>query len=145
MRKTLLLPAVLALGLARPAGAQTLSPLGVWVNPENKTATFEIYQCGDALCGRIATAVNDPATGQPRRDAHNPDAKLRGRPQTGAVFMQHFRYAADNKWDDGKIYNFDDGKIYSGYLKMEQANQLIVKGYIGFSVIGKSQTWTRLK
>ena len=48
----------------RPAQAQTLSPLGVWTNAEKK-ATFEIYKCGDKLCGKIVTLTipNDPYFG----------------------------------------------------------------------------------
>ena len=30
-------------------------------------------------------------------------------------------------------------------MKMESQNTMEVKGYIGFSLIGKSQTWTRVK
>jgi uncharacterized protein (DUF2147 family) len=30
-------------------------------------------------------------------------------------------------------------------MKMESANTMEVKGYIGFSLIGKSQIWTRVK
>lgn len=145
MNKMVLLPVALVLGFAQPALAQTWSPLGVWTNPANKTATFEIFQCGTKLCGRFASVTNDPATGKPRPDALNPDPKLRRRSQAGLVFMEHFQPVGDNKWEDGKIYNFDDGKTYSCLMRMEQANELIVKGYIGFSLIGKSQTWTRVK
>jgi uncharacterized protein (DUF2147 family) len=59
--------------------------------------------------------------------------------------MQGFQYDNGNKWDDGKIYNPKDGKTYSCYMKVLNANTMEVKGYIGFSLIGKSQTWTRVK
>ena len=78
-------------------------------------------------------------------DSQNPDAKLRSRPRLGLVFMQGFKYDDDNKWDDGKIYDPESGKTYSCYMKMESANTMEVKGYIGFSLIGKSQSWTRVK
>jgi len=131
---------------ARPAQAQTLSPLGVWTNAEKK-ATYEIYKCGDKLCGKIITLTipNDPATGKPKLDTKNPDPKLRTRPLLGLGFMQNFAFDSGNKWDNGKIYDPESGKTYSCYLKMESASQMEVKGYIGFSLIGKSQTWTRVK
>ncbi|MDB5236662.1 MAG: peptide protein [Hymenobacter sp.] len=146
MKKTLLLLVVLVLGVAGMASAQTMSPLGVWTNAEKK-ATFEIYKCGDKLCGKIVnlTVPNDPATGKPKTDSQNPDPKLRNRPRLGLVFMQGFKYDDDNKWDDGKIYDPESGKTYSCYMQMESANTMEVKGYIGFSLIGKSQTWTRVK
>jgi uncharacterized protein (DUF2147 family) len=130
MYKSLFFLLALWLGAASlPAHAQTLSPLGIWTNAEKK-ATF---------------VPNDPATGKPKTDTPNPDPKLRSRPRLGMVFMQGFTYEDDNKWDNGKIYDPESGKTYSCYMKMESANTMEVKGYIGFSLIGKSQTWTRVK
>ncbi|RSK24050.1 DUF2147 domain-containing protein [Hymenobacter metallilatus] len=146
MKKILFLCLSLFLGLVGAASAQSLSPLGVWTNSEKK-ATFEIYKCGNKLCGKIVTLTvpNDPKTGKPKTDSMNPDPKLRSRPRLGLVFMQGFEYDSDNKWDDGKIYDPESGKTYSCYMKMENANTMEVKGYIGFSLIGKSQTWTRVR
>ena len=146
MKKTLFLFVLLVLGAARMASAQSMSPLGTWTNAEKK-ATFEIYKCGDKLCGKIVSLAvpNDPKTGKPKLDTENPDPKLRSRPKLGLVFMQGFKYDSENKWDDGKIYDPETGKTYSCYMKMESANTMEVKGYVGFSLIGKSQTWTRVK
>ncbi len=146
MKKTLLFVFALVLGLTSMASAQSMSPLGIWTNSEKK-ATFEIYKCGNKLCGKIVslTVPNDPATGKPKTDTQNPNPKLRSRPRLGMVFMQGFEYDDDNKWDDGKIYDPESGKSYSCYMQMENPNTMEVKGYIGFSLIGKSQTWTRVK
>ena len=146
MKKFLFLCLTCLLGCMGVASAQTLSPLGTWTNAEKK-ATFEIYKCGNKLCGKIVTLTvpNDPKTGKPKTDSMNPDPKLRNRPRLGLVFMQGFEYDDDNKWDDGKIYDPESGKTYSCYMKMNSANSMEVKGYIGFSMIGKSQTWTRVK
>ena len=149
MRHSFALSGGLALALfvltTLSAAAQKLSPLGVWTNSEKK-ANFEIYQCGAKLCGKIVS-LREPndAAGKPKADPENPDAKLRARPRLGLVFMQDFVYDEGNKWDDGKIYDPESGKTYSCYMKMENANQMEVKGYIGFSLIGRSQTWTRAK
>ncbi|WP_019949334.1 DUF2147 domain-containing protein [Hymenobacter aerophilus] len=146
MKKFLLLSVAFLFGLLATASAQTLSPLGVWTNSEKK-ATFEIYKCGTKLCGKIVSLAepNDPKTGRPKTDTPNPDPKLRSRPRLGLVFMSGFEYDEANKWDDGKIYDPETGKTYSCYMKMLNANTMEVKGYIGFSLIGKSQTWTRVK
>ena len=146
MKKTLLLLVALVLGISRMASAQTMSPIGIWTNTEKK-ATFEIYKCGDKLCGKIVTLTvpNDPTTGKPKTDSQNPDPKLRSRPRLGLVFMQGFKYDDENKWDNGKIYDPESGKTYSCYMKMESASAMEVKGSIGFSLIGKSQSWTRVK
>ncbi|MGY2134847.1 DUF2147 domain-containing protein [Hymenobacter sp. HD11105] len=146
MKKTLFLCLALLLRLSGLASAQTLSPLGVWTNAEKK-ATFEIYKCGDKLCGKIVslTVPNDPATGKPKTDSMNPDPKKRSNPRLGLVFLRDFEYDGENKWDDGTIYDPESGKTYSSYMKMQNANTMEVKGYIGISLIGRSQTWTRVK
>ncbi|OWP63090.1 SIGNAL peptide protein, partial [Hymenobacter amundsenii] len=100
MKKFVILSIVLLFGLIGSVSAQSLSPLGIWTNSEKK-ATFEIYKCGDKLCGRIVslTIPNDPKTGRPKTDTQNPNPKLRSRPRLGMVFMQGFEYDEDNKWD----------------------------------------------
>ena len=146
MLKSLLLTLTLVGASALAAVAQKITPLGVWQN-EEKEATFEIYPCGDKLCGKIIS-LSEPndAKGRPKTDTENPDPKLRSRSRLGMVFMQDFAYTgSDNKWDDGKIYDPKSGKTYSCYMKMENANRMEVKGYIGFSMIGRSQSWTRVK
>lgn len=145
MTKNLLLTAALVLAGTLTSFGQKLSPLGEWTNSERK-ATFEIYQCGTKLCGKIVT-LREPndKNGKPKADPENPDAKLKSRPRLGMVFMQDFVYDDNNKWDDGKIYDPESGKTYSCYMKMTGANQMEVKGYIGFSLIGRSQNWTRVK
>lgn len=145
MRNSFLLMLALLASTTFSAAAQKLSPLGVWTNSEKK-ATFEIYQCGTKLCGKIVS-IREPndAAGKPKTDGENPDPKLRTRPRLGMVFMQDFTYDSGNKWDDGTIYDPESGKTYACYMKLENANQMEVKGYIGFSLIGRSQTWTRIK
>ena len=143
--KKIFLSLLILIGFTFSAAAQKLSPLGVWTN-EEKEATFEIYQCGDKLCGKIVSLTKPlDANGKPKTDTENPDPKLRSRPRLGMVFMTGFEYDEDNKWDDGKIYDPKSGKTYSCYMKMEGPNTMEVKGYIGFSLIGRSQTWTRVK
>jgi uncharacterized protein (DUF2147 family) len=75
----------------------------------------------------------------------NPDSKKRSAPRLGLVFLRNFEYDGGNKWDDGTIYDPETGKTYSSYMKMLNANTMEVKGYIGISLIGRSQTWTRVK
>ena len=143
MRKHLLTLVVLAL-FSSVAWAQKLSPVGVWTNEEGK-ARFEIYQCGDnKLCGKIVSLKEPMRNGKPKLDDNNPDKKLRNRPLQGLVFLQDFKYKGENKWDDGTIYDPESGKTYSCFMKMKGRDQMVVKGYIGISVIGLSQNWTRV-
>lgn len=145
MTKKFLFTLALTLVATLTGWAQKLTPLGIWANEEKK-GTFEIYQCGKKLCAKIVslTEPNDK-NGKPRTDVENPEAKLRTRPMLGLVFMEGFEFTGSNKWENGTIYDPKNGKTYSSYMKMLNANTIEVRGFIGFSLIGRSQTWTRIK
>ena len=141
--KKLLTFAALFLCLQSLAFAQSLSPLGTWTNQE-KEARFEIYKCGDKLCGKITWLKEPNRDGKPKTDVNNPDKKLQSQPLIGLVFLKGFEYDENNKWDDGTIYDPKSGKTYSSYMQMLSKDKMEVKGYIGISMIGRSQTWTRI-
>lgn len=48
-------------------------------------------------------------------------------------------------YDSGKIIDPKNGKSYSCKVSFEGKDKLIVRGFVGISVLGRSQTWTRLK
>ncbi|MFC6999388.1 DUF2147 domain-containing protein [Rufibacter roseus] len=142
MRKLLML--ALFLGITTFGWAQKNSPIGIWTN-EEKEARFEIYQCGDKLCGKIIWLKEPNRNGKPKLDQLNPDPKLQTRTIMNMVFLKGFEPEGDGKWDDGTIYDPKSGKTYSSYMKLlGNGDKLEVKGYIGISLIGRSQIWTRV-
>ncbi|MDO6392294.1 DUF2147 domain-containing protein [Pontibacter sp. BT731] len=143
MKKHLLTLVALML-FSTVAWAQKLSPVGIWTNEEGK-ARFEIYQSGNKLHGKIIQLKEPLRNGKPKLDENNPDKKLRNRPLQGMVFMKDFKYDDGNKWDDGTIYDPESGKTYSCYMKMTGKDKMEVKGYIGISLIGRTQNWTRVE
>jgi uncharacterized protein (DUF2147 family) len=47
-------------------------------------------------------------------------------------------------WDNGQILDPENGKIYKCKMRLEDGgNKLVVRGYIGVSLLGRSQTWIR--
>lgn len=50
----------------------------------------------------------------------------------------------DDEWT-GKILDPNNGNLYSCYLKLLSDNLLKVRGYIGFSAIGRTQYWYRIE
>ncbi len=143
MKKLIFL--ALFLSLATFSWAQKNSPVGIWTNDE-KEARFEIYQCGDKLCGKIIWLKEPTRDGKPKTDQFNADPKLQKRPILGMVFLKGFEQDGSNKWDDGTIYDPKSGKTYSAYMKLNNnGDKMEVKGYIGISLIGRSQNWSRVK
>jgi uncharacterized protein (DUF2147 family) len=125
----------------RLAAADSSSVTGLW---KNEDASFELYEENGKLNARIVS-LREPLTpdGKQKTDIHNPDASKHSRPIIGLVFMTGFTPAGSGKWDNGKIYDPKSGNTYSCNMELEGTSTLKVRGYIGISLIGRTETWTR--
>ena len=81
--------------------------------------------------------------GQPKNDRNNPDPKLRDRPIVGLEFMHGFTYSGKKRWENGKVYDPENGKTYKCKLTLVSTNRLDVRGFIGISLIGRTEVWAR--
>jgi uncharacterized protein (DUF2147 family) len=120
--------------------------VGTWLNGTKK-GHVQIYKQGGTYFGKLIhlTEPNDPATGKPKTDIHNTDASKQSRPLLNLPLMYNFKYDGGNIWSDGKIYNPEDGKEYNCKMTLKNPNTLEVRGYVGISLFGKTQIWTRIK
>ena len=85
----------------------------------------------------------DPETGKPKLDKNQTDEVARKRAVLGLINIWGFVPKANNVWDDGNIYDPKNGNTYSSTMKLINNNTLEVRGYIGVSLIGRTDTWTR--
>ena len=120
--------------------------LGKWLN-EDKDAHVEVYKEGGKYFGKIVWLLNpnDEVTDLPKVDDDNPDVTLQSRPVMGLVILKDFIYDDDGEWEDGTIYDPKNGKTYDCYMEFDEEGVLKIRGYIGFSWIGRSSYWTRVK
>lgn len=122
--------------------------LGVWLN-EDKDAHVQIYKEDGKYFGKIVwlkTPIDDE-TGEPKLDDENEDEELRGRPVMGLLLLTNFDFDGDDEWEHGRIYDPKNGKTYKCYMEFKDETQdnLKVRGYIGFSMIGRTTWWTRVE
>ena len=146
MQSHLIIIAFSLLFIINQASAQSAEAvLGKWHTEEQK-ATVEIYRCDNAYCGKIVAlkSPNNP-DGSPKLDLNNPDESLQSRPIIGTNILNSLQYEGDNEWEDGQIYDPESGKTYSCLMRLKDPNTLEVRGFIGISLVGRSQTWTRVK
>jgi uncharacterized protein (DUF2147 family) len=78
-----------------------------------------------------------------RKDDHNPDPALRVRELRGQVILTGMNYDGNGHWSGGTIYKPDNGKTYKCKITLNDDGTLSVRGFIGFSLLGVTQTWTR--
>jgi uncharacterized protein (DUF2147 family) len=116
--------------------------VGLWLSGDGD-GWIEIQQDGDEVIGIIAGSPNNREGDPPRRDDKNPDPALRDRELDGVTIMKGFKYEGDDHWSGGTIYDPNSGNTYKGKLTLIDANTLKLRGYIGISLFGRSDTWTR--
>jgi uncharacterized protein (DUF2147 family) len=154
MKKILtVLPLVIILLWASTAAAQKPDAIvGKWL-VEEKDTQIEIYPCEGRLCGKIIwlKELNYPAddpkgmAGKPKVDRENPEASKRENPILGMNLVWGFTHSGENLWEGGSIYNPRDGKTYKCKMTLENPDRLKVRGFIGISLIGKTNIWSRMK
>ena len=146
---------LLSLVTVAGAGGGGDAILGVWAtDPEGDggQAHIEIYKEGDRYNGKIiwlsepVYLQGDPhgSAGEAKVDTENPDETLRSQPIIGLLLMSGFKYDGKDLWHKGKIYDPDNGKTYKAKLRLGDDDVLKVRGFIGFSLIGRTSEWTRL-
>ena len=134
------------------AAGQALSaeptPVGLWqaVDDDTKQPTgwFLIRDHSGVYDGIIAKMFLKPgedpneACVQCKDDRHN-------HPWLGLEIIRGMKPEGESKYGSGTILDPRDGKIYKATMKVTPDGQtLIVRGYIGFELLGQNQYWTRL-
>lgn len=124
--------------------------LGQWTTAEGKSHVV-ISKCDAGLCGKVVwlkepkyPADDDKGmTGKTKIDRENPDPKLRKKPIIGLQILRGFKTNNGNVWEDGTIYDPENGKTYKSKMTLVDSKTLKVRGFIGFSWIGRTSVWTR--
>ncbi|MDP2173098.1 MAG: DUF2147 domain-containing protein [Candidatus Cloacimonadaceae bacterium] len=138
---------IIAIAMLMPLALLAQKPddiTGVWYNGE-KTSKIEVFKTtAGNYAGRIVwLKVPNDAAGIPRVDKDNPEASLRARPLMGLVVLTGLNVKANAKYDGGKIYDPKSGKTYSSKAEFDGIDNLKLRGYIGVSIVGRTDTWTR--
>jgi len=118
--------------------------LGKWVNSTGE-AHLEITKRSEKFFGKIVW-LKDPKDekGNVKTDYKNPTASLRSKPIVGLEILKNFVYE-DGKWTNGNIYDPKSGKLYSCNMTLKDNGDLSMRGYIGVSLLGRTEVWKRVK
>ncbi|WP_214225406.1 DUF2147 domain-containing protein [Pedobacter sp. B4-66] len=118
--------------------------LGKWINSTGE-AHVEITKKSDKYYGKIVWLKETKDNkGIVKADLKNPDANLKTRPILGLEILKDFVFTG-SKWTDGTIYDPKSGKTYSCNMTLKDSGLLNMRGYVGISLIGRSEVWKRVK
>lgn len=128
-----------------PALAQNADAIiGKWLSSSGE-GQVQIYKKGEVFFGKLTwLKFPNDAAGKTKLDAHNPDVSLRSRPELGIELLKNFTFDGENGYENGTIYDPKSGKTYSCKMTLN-GDVLKIRGYIGISLFGRSENWTRVK
>jgi uncharacterized protein (DUF2147 family) len=128
------------------------SPEGYWKTIDDVTgkpkAIVEIAQGGNGqLSGRILKVFPRPGQEQNPLCTACKGSKHNQR-VVGMTILEGLKQQTRDKpnlWTDGKILDPKNGKVYTCQAQLLDGGQkLLVRGYVGLPMFGRSQTWIRV-
>jgi uncharacterized protein (DUF2147 family) len=122
------------------------SPVGRWKTVDDATGKVNsvvvIWEENGNLYGKIEKLV-DPDPRDPVPRCVLCEGEMKGKPLMGLRILWDLRKDGD-QWSGGKILDPDNGKTYKCYITVENGGKkLKVRGFIGFSMLGRTQYWLR--
>ena len=130
--------------LALRAADSASTPAGRWRTFDDKIAgkakaIIVLYEEKGLLFGRVETLVDPDAV----KICDKCSDERKGQPVTGMVLVRRMKKDGD-EYTGGDILDPKNGSVYRCKMRLiDQGRKLSVRGYLGFSLFGRSQTWIR--
>ena len=120
------------------------SPVGLWRTIDDKTgqprSVVRIYEQNGEL---FASVVKGLTPGDQGRTCSKCTDERKNQPLLGMVIIRRMK-PVDGEYRGGDILDPDNGSVYRCKLRLEDNGRTLkVRGYLGVSLFGRSQTWER--
>ena len=117
---------------------------GKWKTVDDETGMengiVEIYEKAGKVYGRIIEILEKEKKHLKCEICEGED---KNKPVLGLVIIKGLKKKGDF-YEGGKVIDPKNGKSYHCKMSLEGKDKLIVRGYIGISLFGRSQTWFRI-
>jgi uncharacterized protein (DUF2147 family) len=118
--------------------------LGKWKTVDDETGMengiVEIYEKAGKVYGRIIEILEKE---KKHFKCEMCEGEDKNKPVLGLVIIKGLKKKGDF-YEGGKVTDPKNGKSYHCKMSLEGKDKLIVRGYIGISLFGRSQTWFRI-
>ncbi len=133
--------------LATPLAWAEATPAGLWKTIDDTTgkprSLIRISEHNGEYNAVVEKGLLETDTGDKVCDKCTDERK--GQKIIGMTIAKGLKQNG-NKYDGGEILDPDNGKIYKCKMTLDASgNKLEVRGYIGISLLGRSQTWHRVE
>jgi uncharacterized protein (DUF2147 family) len=131
-----------------PARAEEPTPVGRWTTIDDRTgkpsSVVRIWEEDGQLKGQVESLVVAPGE-DPDPKCTRCDGELKGRPIVGLVILWGLTRDG-RRWTGGRILDPDEGSTYRCRLEVVDGGaKLEVRGYLGISLLGRTQAWLRVQ
>lgn len=126
------------------------SPAGLWKTIDDKTgkprSLIRINEADGVYSAVVEKGLRAGDTGDAVCEKCTDERK--GQKIIGMTIAKNLKAKdgenANREYAGGEILDPENGKTYKCKMKLsEDGNKLEVRGFVGFSLLGRSQTWTR--
>jgi uncharacterized protein (DUF2147 family) len=128
------------------AHAADLSPVGLWKTIDDNTGQprglVRVSQANGEYQGKVEKIF--PKSGEdPSPSCDKCDGARRSQPVIGMIILWGLTKQGD-EYQGGEILDPENGRVYRAKMKLEDAGRkLHVRGFIGLSLLGRTQIWLR--
>ncbi|HEY4617235.1 MAG TPA: DUF2147 domain-containing protein [Flavobacterium sp.] len=124
--------------------AQGQAVIGKWKTIDDETgkpkSIVEIYEESGKIYGKVVEILDEEHKNSVCSECTGAD---KGKPILGMIVIKGLSKVG-NEYRKGKILDPKNGKMYQCFITLAGDNKLKVRGYIGISLLGRTQYWYRV-
>jgi len=120
------------------------SAIGIWKTIDDEDGKVKshvtITEVNGKLVGHVTKLIEPERTICTECKGDKKD-----QPIEGMEILWGLESKGESQWGGGKIMDPKNGKTYKCKMELEGADELKVRGFVGFALLGRTQSWYRVK
>jgi uncharacterized protein (DUF2147 family) len=125
--------------------AQSQTVVGKWKTIDDETgkakSIVEIYEKSGKIYGKVIDILEEE---NKNRVCTNCSGDDKNKPILGMIVIKGLSKKG-SEYTNGKILDPKNGKLYRCHITLESKDKVKVRGYIGISLLGRTQYWYRVE